>query len=71
MPNPLFNALGGNNIPNPFSEIIRQAEEMQKTFQGNPRDEVQKLLNSGAMSQSQFNVLSQQAQQIMQFMGKK
>lgn len=71
MPNPLFNALGGNNMPNPFSEIIRQAEEMQKTFQGNPREEVQKLLNSGAMSQSQFNALSQQAQQIMQFMGKK
>lgn len=71
MANPLFNALGGNNMPNPFSEIIRQAEEMQKTFQGNPREEVQKLLNSGAMSQSQFNALSQQAQQIMQFMGKK
>jgi hypothetical protein len=71
MANPLFNALGGNNIPNPFSEIIRQAEEIQKTFQGNPREEVQKLLNSGAMSQSQFNALSQQAQQIMQFMGKK
>ena len=71
MANPLFNALGGNNIPNPFSEIIRQAEEMQKTFQGNPREEVQKLLNSGAMSQSQFNDLSKQAQQIMQFMGKK
>lgn len=71
MENPLFNALGGNNIPNPFSEIIRQAEEMQKTFQGNPREEVQKLLNSGAMSQPQFNALSQQAQQIMQFMGKK
>lgn len=71
MTNPLFNALGGNNIPNPFSEIIRQAEEIQKTFQGNPREEVQKLLNSGAMSQSQFNALSKQAQQIMQFMGKK
>lgn len=71
MANPLFNALGGNNMPNPFSEIIRQAEEMQKTFQGNPREEVQKLLNSGAMSQSQFNALSQQARQIMQFMGKK
>lgn len=71
MANPLFNALGGSNIPNPFSEIIRQAEEMQKTFKGNPREEVQKLLNSGQMSQQTFNQLSQQAQQIMQFMGKK
>lgn len=71
MANPLFNALGGNNIQNPFADIIRQAQELQKTFKGNPRDEVQKLLNSGHMSQAEFNALSQQAQQIMQFMGKK
>ena len=71
MGNPLFNSSGNNNIPNPFADIIRQAREIQKTFKGNPRDEVQKLLNSGQMSQEQFNALSQQAQQIMQFMGKK
>lgn len=71
MGNPLFNAFGNNNIPNPFADIIRQAQEIQKNFHGNPRDEVQKLLNSGQMSQETFNQLSQQAQQIMQFMGKK
>lgn len=70
MGNPLFNVFGNSNIPNPFADIIIQAQEMQKTFQGNPREEVQKLLNSGQMSQAQFNRLSQQAQQIMQFMGK-
>lgn len=71
MGNPLFNSFGNNNIPNLFADIIRQAQELQKTFKGNPRDEVQKLLNSGQMSQEQFNALSQQTQQIMQFMGKK
>lgn len=70
MPNPLFNALCGNNMPNPFSDLMQQVQEIQKTFKGNPRDEVQKLLNSGQMSQTQFNALSQQAQQIMQFIGK-
>lgn len=70
MANPLFNVLG-NNVSNPFADIIRQAQELQKSFKGNPREEVQKLLNSGQMSQSEFNALSQQAQQIMQFMGKK
>lgn len=68
--NPLFNAFGNNSIPSPFADIIKQAREMQKTFKGNPRDEVQKLLNSGAMSQQTFNELSQQAKQIVQFMGK-
>ena len=68
--NPLFKAFGNNNIPSPFAEIIKQAREMQKTFKGNPRDEVQKLLNSGAMSQQTFNELSRQAEQIAQFMSK-
>lgn len=68
MANPLFETMSAN--ANPFADIIRQAQELQRTFQGNPRDEVQRLLNSGAMSQAQFNQLSQQARQIMQFMGK-
>lgn len=68
MSNPLFQTMSANT--NPFADIIRQAQELQRTFQGNPRDEVQRLLNSGVMSQSQFNQLSQQAKQIMQFMGK-
>lgn len=71
MSNPLFNALGNNNVINPFADIIKQIQEFQKNFKGNPRDEVQKLLNSGKMSQETFNQLSQQAHQIMQFIGKK
>lgn len=65
--NPLFNSFG--NQPNQFAQIIQQAQQLKNTFKGNPRDEVQKLLNSGQMSQSDFNRLSQMAQQIMQTMG--
>lgn len=64
MANPLYNPMQNN----PYAEIITQAKEMQKTFQGNPRDVVQQLLNSGRMSQNQFNQLSQIAQQIVPFM---
>lgn len=64
MANPLYNPMQNN----PYAEIIAQAREMQKTFQGNPRDVVQQLLNSGQMSQNQFNQLSQIAQQIVPFM---
>lgn len=67
MANPLFNALGNNN---PFNEIVRQAREFRKSFQGNPREEVEKLLNSGAMTQDQFNYFSRIAQQIAPMMGK-
>ena len=66
MPNSIFNSYGNNMIPNPYANIINQAMELRKTLQGHPRDIVQNLLNS----QQTFNQLSQQAQQIVRFMGK-
>lgn len=67
MANPLYNAMKQNN---PLEQLAQQAKEFQKQFKGNPREEVQKLLNSGEMSQSDFNRYSQIAQQVMQMMGK-
>lgn len=65
--NPLFESMG--KPANPMENIITQAREFKKTFSGNPRDEVQKLLNSGEMSQQTFNELSQIAQQVVRAMG--
>ena len=67
MSNPLFNAMG--NQSNPMADFIRQARDFRKQFTGNPKDEVQRLLNTGAMSQSDFNRYSQIAQQVVQAMG--
>ena len=66
MPNALFNALGNNN--NPFANIIQQAQQLKNTFKGNPKQEVERLIRSGQMSQEQFNQYSQIANQIMQMM---
>ena len=68
MPNPLYNSMSNQN--NHFMQIIQEAQNLKNTFKGNPREEVQKLLNSGEMSQADFNRYSQIAQQVMQFMGK-
>lgn len=65
MPNALFNALGNNN---PFANLIQQAKQMQQTFKGDPKAEVERLIRSGQMSQDQFNQFSQIANQIMQMM---
>lgn len=67
MANPLYQAI--RNQSNPMADLIRQAKEFKKSFTGNPREEVQRLLNSGQMSQQQFNQLSQIAQQVVQAMG--
>ena len=46
-------------------------KNFKKQFNGNPRDEVQKLLDSGQMSQAQFNHLMPIAQQIASMMPKR
>lgn len=67
MANPLFNSFGNNN---PFQQLINDAREFRKSFSGNPKEEVEKLLNSGQMSQEQFNQYSNIARQVAQMMGK-
>ena len=69
MANPLYNMFGGNAPINPIAQLVRDAKNFKKTFTGNPKDEVQRLLNSGQMSQQQFNQFSQIAQQVVQAMG--
>ena len=68
MANPLYNAMKQNN---PLEQLAQQAREFRKQFSGNPRQEVERLLQTGAMSQSDFNRYSQIAQQVVQFMGNK
>jgi hypothetical protein len=68
MANPLFNTFGKNNQ---FGNLIQQAQAFKRQFTNiNPRAEVERLLNSGQMSQQQFNEYSQIAQQVAQMMGK-
>jgi hypothetical protein len=67
MPNPLFNMMGKQS--NPMADLIRQAKDFRKQFSGNPRQEVERLLQTGKMSQQQFNQFSQIAQQVVQAMG--
>ena len=62
--NPLFNALNGGQQANPMHQLIADARRLRNTVQ-NPRAEVERLLQTGQMSQSQFNQFSQIAQQIV------
>ena len=69
MPNPLFNQYGSQT--NDVNNIIREAQNFRNSFRCNAREEVQKLLNSGQMSQSDFNRLMPIAQQIAAMMPKR
>lgn len=63
MATPLFNALNGQQT-NPVSQLVTDARRLKQTMQ-NPRAEVERLLQTGQMSQQQFNQFSQIAQQIV------
>ena len=58
--NKIYKALNGNNI-------LSQFEQFKASFQGDPKEEVQKLLDSGQMSQQEFNRLSEQATKLQRF----
>lgn len=72
MANQLFNMLGNNN-PLPFNmrEITERLNQFKQSFTGDPKQQVQQLLNSGRMSQSQYNRLSQLATQIQNMLTSK
>ena len=63
MANPLFSALGGQQM-NPMAQLVADARKLRQTMQ-NPRAEVERLVQTGQMSQHKFNELSQIAQQIV------
>ena len=69
MSNSLFDQFGSQN--NPLEQLAQRAREFRKRFSGNPRQEVERLLQTGAMSQQDFNRYSQIAQQVVQMMGNK
>ncbi len=73
MSNPLFQALGGGmpSLPGPmgnFAQMVQQFRQFRATFQGNPKAEVEKLLQSGRMSQQQLDQLQGMASQMMGLM---
>ena len=74
MNNIMSQNVGNNSMFNTFGNMqnfMNQFNQFRNTFQGDPKQQVQQLLSSGKMSQSQFNQLSQMATQLQNMlMGK-
>ena len=65
MANPLFGQFGNQpQANNGFSNFMSDFQRLQQPVK-NPKQEVERLLQSGAMSQQTFNSLAQQANQIL------
>lgn len=67
MANPLFNALGGNKMPGPmgnFQQMMHQFQQFKANFQGDPQQEVQRMIQSGQLSQQQLDQVQNVARQF-------
>ena len=66
MSNSLFNLMNcpQNSTNNQINNLINQFSQFRSTFSGNPQMQVQNLLQSGQMSQEQFNQLAQMATKL-------
>lgn len=60
MSNPLFSALNNN----PYTQLISQAKQLKSQI-SDPKAEVQKMLNSGQISQEQLNGAMSFAQKLI------
>ena len=64
MANPIYDQFGGQQNNNGFSAFMNDFRRLQQTVK-NPRHEVERLLQSGAMSQQDFNRFGQMANQML------
>ena len=69
MANPLLNLLGNASsmMPGPMGNMmnfVQQFNQFRSQFKGDPKQQVQELLNSGKMTQSQFNQFRTMAEQF-------
>ena len=56
-------------MPNNMNAFMQRLDYLKKTFQGDPNQKIQELLNSGKVTQEQYNQAVQQANQIKKMFG--
>lgn len=56
MSNPLFQQISQNMMPNNgMMQMVQQFQQFKNTLNGNPKDTVMQMLNSGKISQADLN----------------
>lgn len=62
--NPLYEMLNGNNIP----PVLQQFMKFRQTFSGDAKAQVQQMLNSGQITQAQYDEAVRKAQQLQRML---
>lgn len=70
MNNGLYRALQGQSpAAGGIGNLISQFQQFRQQFRGDPRQQVQQLLNSGKITQAQYNQAVQRAQALQKILG--
>lgn len=64
--NPLYEQMNGQTGQNNFLQRFMQ---FKQNFKGNPQEQIQQLLNSGRITQEQYNAAVQKAQMLQKMLG--
>lgn len=65
MSNPFYQAMGGNVNPlGNFGQLVQKFQQFKTNFQGDPKAEVEKMLQRGALTQEQLNQAQAMARQF-------
>ena len=67
--NPLFQQIAPQTQMNGMGNLMQRFQQFQQMFRGDPRQQIQQMLNSGKVSQAQYNNAVQMAQQLQKMMG--
>ena len=62
--NPLYQSMMQNLPTNNVMPLLQRFNQFRNSFRGNPQEQVQALLNSGRVSQADYNRAVQMAQQM-------
>jgi len=68
MNNPIFNAMMQNTPLGGMQNLIQQYRQFRETFQGDPQQKIQEMLNSGQITQDQINQARSMATEFQKFM---
>lgn len=56
-------------VPNQ-NDFMQRFEQFRRTFAGDPRQQIQQLMNSGRITQAQYDNAVRMAQQFQKLMGR-
>ena len=69
MSNQFPNMFGGQGPVNPMAMMMQRFQQFAQGFKGDANQQIQQMMNSGKINQTQYNQAVQMAQQFRRMLG--